>query len=147
MLLSDLIPDGEQYADDPGIGSTQSLRQWGRSAYKHPVPIQYQLQEIPDLFHKSHLPNVRDSDTVISAKKTCMLKALREYCSKVTTDDADCMPNDDTQELDAIRYGDLISIQKVSNKRAVKYLNVPESDPKFVTDNQPEEMKVNLRLR
>lgn len=138
-----MILDEEQN-DDPGIGSTESLREWGRSAYEQPVPIQYELQSILELFDKTHLPDVADTVRVISDKQACMRKALRDYCSKETTDSSECLLNEDGKERDAIRYGDLIAIQRVSNKGPAKYLNVPENDPKFVSANEAEYMKVQI---
>jgi hypothetical protein len=121
-------------------GSTVSLREWGRSAFERPVPIQYQLQQIEDLFHKSHLPKVDDTEDQIAAKKGCMKKALQKYCSKIAVDRQDCITYEDGNgQPDAIRYGDFISIKRGSNN---KYLTVPEDFPKFATGDDEQFMKV-----
>lgn len=136
--------DGEEN-DDPGIGSTESLREWGRSAFERPVPIQYQLLPIMDLFQKSHLPNVDEAEQVIGTKNNCMKKALKDYCSKVAADLGDCVSYDDgSSEPNAVRYGDLIAIQKGLTNSKSEYLEVPESKPIFAIGTEPEYMKVNI---
>jgi len=121
--------------------STQSLREWSRSAFERPVPIQYELKKIEDLFSKINLPSISNTDQEIAAKKKCMKKALKSYCSKVAVDKEDCVAYEDGMgKPNVIRFGDFISIKEGGS---AKYLNVPDKNPKFGRGNTAQSMKVH----
>ena len=120
-------------------GSTTSLRQWGRSAFERPVPIQYELRNIDELFQQSYLPKVTNLDE----KKKCVQKALRKYCSKIAVDKQDCVSYEDgSDEPNAIRYGDFISLKRASSNN---YLTVKEDFPQFKADSTEQLMKVRKK--
>lgn len=122
-------------------GSTASLRQWGRSAFERPVPIQYELRNIDELFQKSYLPKTADEN--LESKRDCMQKALRQYCSKVTVDKQDCVSYEDgSKNKKAVRYGDFIAVKRASNS---DYLTVPEKFPQFKAASTKQLMKVRER--
>ena len=134
-------PPSESYSAD-NQASTASLRQWGRSAFERPVPIQYELQRIIELFAKEYLPDVEEKQ--IPDKKTCMENALKNYCTKVAIDKEECIAyKDGTGVKDVIRFGDFISIKKLASGSTTKYLGVSKDFPKFIQETKAQDFKVS----
>ncbi|XP_052092455.1 uncharacterized protein LOC127728916 [Mytilus californianus] len=68
---------GSPPSGDYSAGSTESLREWARSAAENPAPIQYKLSSIDSLISPKYF---KKKETGLFEKRQCFRKALFRYC-------------------------------------------------------------------
>ncbi|XP_048745128.1 uncharacterized protein LOC125658081 isoform X2 [Ostrea edulis] len=127
---------GNPPAGDFSSGSTESLREWARSADEKPVPIQYRLTSIDTLMKPGYF---RDITYGLFDRRRCMRKALYSYC-KQTVSPSLCNPPDESSRnlgsrrkrqasdipsaIDSIKFGDFVTLE---NRKSRKYLALSSS--------------------
>ncbi|XP_048745195.2 uncharacterized protein LOC125658102 [Ostrea edulis] len=127
---------GNPPAADFSSGSTESLREWARSAYEKPVPIQYRLTSIDTLIKPGYFRGITYG---LFDRRRCMRKALYSYC-KQTVSPSLCNPPDESSRnlgsrrkrqtsdipsaIDSIKFGDFVTLK---NRKSKIYLALSSS--------------------
>nr|XP_034328407.1 uncharacterized protein LOC117689954 [Crassostrea gigas] len=122
---------GNPPSGDFSSGSTESLREWARSADEKPVPIQYKMTSIDNLLKPGYF---KDITYGLFERRRCLRSALYAYC-KQTSSPPLCSPPDeaslgsrrkrrtDNAPVDGIKFGDFISLM---NEKSKNYLSLSD---------------------
>ncbi|XP_062618474.1 uncharacterized protein LOC134280055 [Saccostrea cucullata] len=126
---------GNPPAGDFSEGSTESLREWARSADEKPVPIQYKMTSIDTLLKPGYFNDITYG---LFERRRCLRKALYAYC-KQTVSPALCNPPDDsyvaqgsrrkrqasdaTYTIDIIKFGDFITLENIKTRKFLALSN------------------------
>ncbi|XP_076091692.1 perforin-like protein 1 [Mytilus galloprovincialis] len=99
---------GSPPSGDYSSGSTETLREWARSAAENPAPIQYKLASIdaiirPEYFKKK-IPGLYE-------KRQCFRKALFRYCSSTISTYHCSLLSESEGNSAALKYGDFIKVR------------------------------------
>ncbi|XP_062602269.1 uncharacterized protein LOC134263931 [Saccostrea cucullata] len=127
---------GNPPSGDFSSGSTESLREWARSADEKPVPIQYRLTSIETLLKPGYF---KDITYGLFERRQCLRRALYTYC-KETASPSLCNPPDgasttltsrrkrQAEEVesadDGIKFGDFVTLRNINSR---KYLALSTS--------------------
>ncbi|XP_062601466.1 uncharacterized protein LOC134263170 [Saccostrea cucullata] len=127
---------GNPPSGDFSLGSTESLREWARSADEKPVPIQYRLTSIETLLKPGYF---KDITYGLFERRQCLRRALYTYC-KSTASPSLCNPPDGASTTltsrrkrqaedvkrfnDGIKFGDFVTLR---NRNSTKYLALSTS--------------------
>ncbi|CAC5408189.1 unnamed protein product [Mytilus coruscus] len=101
---------GSPPSGDYSSGSTESLREWARSAAENPVPIQYKLSSIDALIRPKYF---KKSETGLFEKRHCFRKALYTYCTSSIAANHCSLKSESTTDGNpgTFRYGDFVTIR------------------------------------
>ncbi|XP_061194763.1 uncharacterized protein LOC133202916 [Saccostrea echinata] len=126
---------GNPPAGDFSEGSTESLREWARSADEKPMPIQYKMTSIDTLLKPGYFNDITYG---LFERRLCLRKALYSYC-KQTVSPSLCNPPDDsyisqgarrkrqatdvTNAIDIIKFGDFITLENIKTRNFLALSN------------------------
>ncbi|XP_076116676.1 uncharacterized protein LOC143084153 [Mytilus galloprovincialis] len=94
---------------DDSIGSTESLREWARSAADNPAPIKYKLASIDTLIKPEYFKKTLSG---LYERRKCLRKALFTYCTKTITANHCSLLSESNSEGNAttFKFGDFIKV-------------------------------------
>ncbi|XP_061180167.1 uncharacterized protein LOC133188680 [Saccostrea echinata] len=126
---------GNPPAGDFSEGSTESLREWARSADEKPVPIQYKMTSIDTLLKPGYFNDITYG---LFERRRCLRKALYTYCTQ-TVSPSLCNPPDDsyisqgtrrkrqatdvTNAIDVIKFGDFFTVENIKTRKFLALSN------------------------
>ncbi|CAG2200097.1 unnamed protein product [Mytilus edulis] len=101
---------GSPPSGDYSSGSTESLREWARSAAENPAPIQYKLSSIDSLISPKYF---KKTETGLFEKRQCFRKALFRYCLSTIAANHCSLKSESTIDGNpsTFRYGDFVTIR------------------------------------
>ncbi|XP_052705816.1 uncharacterized protein LOC128181455 [Crassostrea angulata] len=122
---------GNPPSGDISKGTTESLREWARSADEKPVPIQYKMSSIESLLRPGYF---KDITYGLFERRHCLRSAIYAYCKQTSSPSLCSPPNEaslgsrrkrqtDNAPVGGIKFGDFVSLSNVKSKQYLSLSN------------------------
>ncbi|VDI70772.1 Hypothetical predicted protein [Mytilus galloprovincialis] len=99
---------GSAPSGDFTAGSTESLREWARSAAENPAPIQYKLSSIDALIKPEYFKRPISD---LYERRKCLRKALFMYCTRTIEANYCGLLSESNGTTNSYKFGDFVKIR------------------------------------
>ncbi|XP_052065031.1 uncharacterized protein LOC127704847 [Mytilus californianus] len=99
---------GSPPSGDFTLGSTESLREWARSAAENPAPIQYKLSSIDALIKPEYF---KRPISELYERRKCLRKALFMYCTRTIEANHCGLLSESYGTTNSFKFGDFVKFR------------------------------------